>query len=114
MNNISDVGALAVVNATKCLVYLCSILHNSITNTNDILQHVPSQNVDFHTLTFSGCGIGDGDAESLLHFIEESNSKALCELSTKYVRCYSSVHVLDISSNYMSYRGAIALSMQLS
>ena len=113
MNNISDVGALAVVNATKCLVYLCG---NSITNINDILQHVSGNTVDFHTLTFRGCGIGDGDAESLL---QESNSKALCELftkyvrcelSTKYVRCYSSVHVLDISSNYMSYRGAIALS----
>ena len=110
LNNISDVGALAVVNATKCLVYMCG---NSITNTNDILQHVSGQNVDFHTLTFTGCGIGDGDAESLLHFIEESSvidSKALCELSSMTVRCYSSVHVLDISSNYMSYRGVIALS----
>ena len=110
LNNISDVGALAVVNATKCLVYLCG---NSITNTNDILQHVSGQNVDFHTLTFSGCEIRDSDAESLLHFIEESSvidSKTLCELSTKTVRCYSSVHVLDISSNYMNCQGAKALS----
>ena len=109
LNNISDVGALAVVNATKCLVYLCS---NSITNTNDILQHVSGNTVDFHTLTFSGCGIGDSNAESLLHFIEESisDSKAQCELSTKTVQCYSNVRVLDISSNCMSYHGAIALS----
>ena len=112
LNNITDVGALTVVNATKCLVYLCG---NSITNTTDILQHmhVSGQNVDFNTLTLSGCGIRDSDAESLLHFIEESSvidSKALCELSTKTLRCYSSVHVLDISSNYMSYHGAIALT----
>ena len=109
LNNISDVGALTVVNATKCLVYLCS---NHITNTNDILQHVSGQNVDFHTFT-SDHGIRDSDAESLLRFIEESSvidSKALCELSTKTVQCYSSVHVLDISSNNMSYHGAIALS----
>ena len=96
LNNISDVGALAVVNATKCLVYLCG---NSITNTNDILQHV--SNVDFHTFTFSACDIRDSDL-----FIEESriDSKAPCE------QCYSGVHVLAISSNYISYHGAIALS----
>ena len=114
MNNINDVGALtvlmAVASATKCLVYLCS---NSITNTNDILQHVSCDNIDFHTLTFSGCGIRDSDAESLLNYMEESiviDSKASCELPTKTVQCYSDVHVLDISSNDMSFHGAVALS----
>ena len=110
LNRISDVGAMAVASATKCLVYLCG---NYITNTNDILQHVSGNNVyvDFHTLTFSGCGIGDSGVESLLHLIEESNvidSKA--ELSTKTVQCYSSLHVLDISSNNISYHGVIGLS----
>ena len=114
LNNISDAGALTVVkavaNATKCLVYLCS---NSITNTNDILQYVSCDNVDFHTLTFSGHGIRDSDAESLLHYMEESSvidSKASCELPTKTVQCYSDVHVLDISSNCMSCHGAVVLS----
>ena len=97
LNNICDVGALAVVNATKCLVYLCG---NYITNTNDILQHVSGNNVDFHTLALlSGCGIGDSDSECLLRFIEESNVVDSNELSTKTVRCYSSMHVLNISSN---------------
>ena len=110
LNRIGDVGAMAVASATKCLVYLCG---NYITNTNDILQQVSGHNVDFHTLTFSGCGIGDSGVESLLHFIEESSviySKALCELSTKTMQCYSSVHVLDISSNNITCYGAIALS----
>ena len=110
LNRIGDVGAMAVANATKCLVYLCS---DYITNTNDILQHVSGHNVDFHTLTFSGCGIGDSDVESLLHLIDELgviDSKAMCELSMKTVQCYSSVHVLDISSNDISCHGAVALS----
>ena len=106
LNRIGDVGAMAVASATKCLVYLCG---NSITNTNAILQHVSGLNVDFHTLTFSGCGIGDSGVESLSHFMEESSVKALCELSTKTTQCYSDVHVLDISSNNISYHGAIAL-----
>ena len=110
LNRIGNVRAMAVASATKCLVYLCC---NYIANTNVILQHVSGHNVDFHTLTFSGCGIGDSDAESLLHFIEVSSvidSKALCELSTKTMQCYSNVHVLDISSNNISCHGAIALS----
>ena len=86
---------------TKCPVYLCG---NSITNTNDILQQVSGHNVDFHTLTFSGRGIGDSGVEYLLHFIEGStDSKALCE-------CYSCVRVLDISSNNISCYGTKALS----
>ena len=109
LNRIGDVGAMAVANATKCLVYLCC---NSITNTNDILKHaVSGHNVDFHTLTFSGCDIGDSDAESLLHFLEKSSLiDPKAPLSTKTVQCYSSVHILDISSNYMSFHGAVALS----
>ena len=110
LNRIGDVGAMAVASATKCLVYLCS---DYIINTNAILQQVSGHNVDFHTLTFSGCGIGDSGVESLLHLIEESSvidSKALCELSTKTVQCYSDVRVLDISSNSISCYGAIALS----
>ena len=106
LNRIGDVGAMAVANATKCLVYLCG---NYITNTNDIIQHVSGHNVDFHILTFTGCGIGDSGVESLLHFLSV-DSKALCELSTNTVQCYSSVRVLDISSNSISFHGAIALS----
>ena len=110
LNRIGDVGAMAVANATKCLVYLCG---NFITNTNDILQHVSGHNVDFHTLTFSGCKIGYSGVESLLHFIEESSVKALCEHSMKTVQWYSGVRVLDISSNNISCHGAIALSSYL-
>ena len=106
LNRIGDVGAMAVASATKCLVYLCG---NSITNTNDILHQVSGHNVDFHTFTFSGYS----GVKSLLHFIEESSvidSNALCELSTRTVRCYSDVHILDIRSNNISCHGAIALS----
>ena len=106
LNNISDVGALAVVIAIKCLVYLCG--NYNITNTNDILQHMSghSASVDFHTLTFSGCGIRDSDAKSLLHFTEES----IIDSKAPYERCYSTVRVLDISFNNMSYHGALAIS----
>ena len=110
LNRIGDVGAMAVASATKCLVYLCG---NYITNTNDLDQPLSGYNVDFHTLTFSGHGIRDSRVESLLHLIEESSvidSKALCELTTKTVQCYSSVCVLDISSNKISCHGAVALS----
>ena len=108
LNRIGDVGARAVVMAVASAkeFYLCS---NSITNTNDILQHVSGDDVDFHTLTFSGCRLGGSGVESLLHYLEEY-SKALCELTTQTVQCYSDVHVLDISSNYISCHGAIALS----
>ena len=102
LNRIGDVGAMAVASATKCLVYLCG---NYITNTNDLDQQVSGHNVDFHTLTFSGCGIGDSGVESLLYFMDDSKA-----LSTKTVQCYSSVHVLDICSNNISCHGAIALS----
>ena len=102
LNRIGDVGAMAVASATKCLVYLCG---NSITNTNAILQQVSGHNVDFHALTFSGCDIGDSGVESLLHFIGDSKA-----ISTKTMQCYSSVHVLGITSNNISCHGAIALS----
>ena len=107
LNRIGDVGAMAVASATKCLVYLCG---NYITNTNAILQQVSGHNVDFHTLTFSGCGIGDSGVESLSHFIAQSSVIDSKALSTESVQCYSSVHVLDISSNNISYYGAVALS----
>ena len=102
LNRIGDVGAMAVASATKCLVYLCG---NYITNTNGLDHQVSGHNVDFHTLTFSGCDIGDSGVESLLHFMDDSKA-----LSTKTVQCYSSVHVLDISSNNISHHGAVALS----
>ena len=101
LNRIGDVGAMAVASATKCLVYLCS---DYITNTNDILQQVSGHNVDFHTLTFSGC-IGDSGVESLLHFMDDSKA-----ISTKTVQCYSNVHVLGITFNNISRHGAVALS----
>ena len=99
LNRIGDDGAMAVASATKCLVYLCS---DYITNTNAILQYVSGHNVDFHTLTFSGCDIGDSGVESLLHFMDDSKA-----ISTK---TYSNVHVLGITSNNISRHGAIALS----
>ena len=111
LNRIDDIGAeavaKAVASATNCLLYLCG---NNITNTNAILQHVSDHNVDFHTLTFSGCGIGDSGVESLLHFIEESCVIDSKDLSTESVQYYSSVHILDISSNNISYHGAVVLS----
>ena len=78
-NRIGDIGAMAVVTETMCPVYLCG---------ND-LQHVSGHNVNVHTVTFSGCNIGD----------DGSLSKFQCELSTKPLQCYSCVNVFDISSN---------------
>ena len=102
LNKIGNLEAVALLSQAKCLIYLCG--------NNIITKHVSHSNVYFHSLTFSDYGIiGDSGVESLLHFIEES-SVIDSELNTKTVQCYSSVHVLDISSNNISCHGAIALS----
>ena len=121
LNRICNAGAKAVVNATKCLVYLCN---DSITNTNGILR----DNVDFHTLTFSRCNFQDSSILCLLRFLKKysPNLKGECPgfwlcLALGYCCLYSHglgpvdhevrhVCAFDISYNSISFDGAKTLS----
>ena len=121
LNRICNADAKAVVNATKCLVYLCN---DSITNTDGILR----DNVDFHTLTFSTCNFQDSSILCLLRFLDKyavdhgvshvnafniSSNSISCHGAKTLSRClkyFTHLKELNISYNQIGSQGAIAIA----
>ena len=106
-NRIGDKGAIPLARSVQYCQNLrkLNLTLNRIGCVGYAVTSAAKCNVDFHTLTFSGCCIGDSGVESLSHFIDDSKA-----LSTETVQYYSGLHVLDISSNNISCHGAVVLS----